>query len=241
MQIDCSNRKVIVTGGTRGIGAAIVKAFLDSGATVYFTGVAPENSRIQHTQAQYLSVDFSNDLSVQKFLKTVAALDIDIVINNAGINKISPFGEILEEDWRKIQKVNVEGPFLLCKTLAPLMKEKRFGRIVNIGSIFSHVSKEFRGPYSASKFAIVGMTKALALEYGKYNVLANTVSPGFIDTELTRTVLKQHEIDSLISQVPVGRLGTPEEIAKFVLFLGSSANSFITGQNILIDGGFTSA
>lgn len=241
MIIDCSNRTVLVTGGTRGIGAAIVKTFLNSGAKVFFTGVAPENNRVLHSNAHYLSVDFSSDTSTHAFLNNIKSLEIDILINNAGINKISPFGDIQEEDWKRIQKVNVDAPFFLCKALAPKMAQKNFGRIVNVASIFSHVSKAFRGPYSASKFAIVGMTKALALEYGKNNVLANCVSPGFIDTELTRTVLKPNEIDALVAQVPMGRLGTPDEIANLVLFLASPLNSFITAQNILIDGGFTSA
>lgn len=241
MNIECWNKTALVTGGSRGIGAAIVQKFLSSGATVYYTGTSAANDSIKHPKAHYLPVDFSNDTSVDHFIEQITKLDIDILVNNAGINKISPFAEIQKEDWLRIQKVNVEGPFLLCKALAPLMAKKKYGRIINIGSIFSHVSKEFRGPYSTSKFAIVGMTKALALEYGKHNVLVNTVSPGFIDTELTRTVLKPHEIESLVSQVPVGRLGTPEEVANFVLFLGSSLNSFINAQNILIDGGFTSA
>lgn len=239
MNVDLTNRTCLVTGGTRGIGHAIVVSFLAAGAKVIYTGKS-SGEELTHPNAIYESVDFTNDESVAQFLKRLNQYTIDVLVNNAGINKIDTFGEINPEDWLRVQKVNVEGPFRLCRHLAPLMAQRNYGRIVNLGSIFSYVSKEKRGSYSTSKFAIVGMSKALAHDYAASNVLVNVVSPGFIDTELTRTVLSQNEIDLLTNQVPMKRLGKPEEVANLVTFLCSDKNSFINAQNILIDGGFTS-
>lgn len=240
MQIDLKDRTCLVTGGTRGIGLAIVESFLSVGANVIYTGKSP-SVELTHPNATYESVDFENDESVAAFLKNLDKYNIDVLVNNAGINKIDSFGSINLEDFIRIQKINVVAPFRLCNYLAPRMADRNYGRIVNIGSIFGHVSKEKRGSYSTSKFAILGMTKALALDFAAKNVLVNVVSPGFIDTELTRTVLSQAEIDGLVSQVPMKRLGNPSEVASLVTFLCSDKNSFINAQNILIDGGFTSA
>lgn len=239
MLINLKNRTCLVTGGTRGIGQAIVESFLAAGAIVIFTGKS-STREVYHPNAIYESVDFTIDESVALFIKNLDKYKIDVLVNNAGINKIDTFGDIDPEDFIRIQKVNVEGPFRLCKYLAPLMANRNYGRIVNIGSIFGHVSKEKRASYSTAKFAILGMSKALALDYATSNVLVNVVSPGFIDTELTRTVLSSAEIESLKELVPMKRLGTPAEVAKLVTFLSSESNSFINAQNILIDGGFTS-
>ncbi len=238
MKIDFAQVKVLITGGTRGIGHALVENFLEAGATVFFTG-QNANPKKTVSKANYYSLNFTDDLSIQSFIQDIEKEKIDVLVNNAGINKIDSFGDIALEDFQRIQKVNVEGPFLLCKHLVPAMAERGFGRVVNIASIFSHVSKEKRASYSASKFALVGLSKALALDYAKQNVLVNVVSPGFIDTELTRTILSETQIKELTAQVPMGRLGSPDEIAKAVLFLASKENTFITGQNIIADGGFT--
>lgn len=240
MQIDLSNKTCLVTGGSRGIGRAIALSFLSAGAKVIYTGTSENGSTINHPNSIYKVVDFADDSSVSSFLNKLQKFEIDILVNNAGINKIDTFGEINPEDFLRIQKVNVEGPFRLCHELAPKMAKRNFGRIVNVGSIFSHVTKEKRASYSTSKFAIVGMSKALALDYATSNVLVNVVSPGFIDTELTRTVLSEADIKNLTSQVPMKRLGQAEEIANLVTYLSSEQNSFITAQNIIIDGGFTS-
>jgi len=238
MKIDFARLKVLITGGTRGIGEALVQNFLEAGATVFFTGQGAKPKKV-NSKAIFCSLNFTDDLSIQSFIQEIEKEKIDVLINNAGINKIDLFGDIALEDFQRIQKVNVEGPFLLCKHLVPGMAERGFGRVINIASIFASVSKEKRASYSASKFALVGLSKALALDYAKKNVLVNVVSPGFIDTELTRTILSETQIKDLTGQVPMGRLGSPDEIAKAVLFLASKENTFITGQNIIADGGFT--
>jgi len=140
-----------------------------------------------------------------------------------------------------IQRVNVEVPFLLSKAVVSGMAKRQWGRIVNITSIFGTVSKSQRLSYSTSKFALHGMTCALALEYAKDNVLVNAVGPGVIETELTRNVLGKEGIDRVSKDIPIGRLGQPEEVARLVAFLAGEDNSYLTGQQIIIDGGYTSA
>jgi 3-oxoacyl-[acyl-carrier protein] reductase len=235
---DFSNRKVLVTGGSRGIGVSIVEAFVQAGALVTYTGKSKSPSQIIE-KAQYKSLDFSDDTSIDTFFSKPENLQFDILINNAGINKIDHFHEIPLEDFRLIQKVNLEGPMRLSQKVIPYMQRNKFGRLVNVASIFSSISKEKRASYSSSKFALVGMTKAVAIEYAAENILANVISPGFIDTELTRKILSTQQIAELTSLVPARRLGNAEEISRIVLFLASPKNTFITGQNIIADGGFT--
>lgn len=232
------NKKVLVTGGSRGIGAALVGAFQKEEALVTYTGQSLTPSTVIEG-ARYLSLDLANDNSIHQFFKTTENESFDVVINNAGINKINNFTEIDIKDFQKIQKVNLEGPFLISQKFISKMEKNNFGRIVNIASIFSSVTKEKRASYSSSKFGLVGMTKAMAVEYASKNVLVNVVSPGFIDTELTRKILTPSQIDELTSLVPMKRLGLAQEIAKVVVFLSSPDNTFITGQNIIADGGFT--
>ena len=229
--------KALVTGGTRGIGLAIAKRLLAEGAEVTITGtkeqvVAPEDMK-------YMAVDFLDLNETNIFIEEVKKEGFDILINNAGINRIGEFETIDLMDFKSIQQINLITPFLLCQAVIPGMKRKGWGRIVNICSIFGIVSKEYRASYSASKFALDGMTAALAAEVAQYGILANCVSPGVIDTELTRRVLGEKGIKEIISKIPIGRLGKAEEIASFVVWLVSPENTYISGQNIAIDGGYT--
>jgi len=249
MHIDFENKTVVVTGGTRGIGAATVEAFLESGARVYATGTdlqvlneLNESAKSKTKPVEYLYLDFTLPDSVSECLGILSKLDrIDVLVNNAGVNKINPIDEIAEEDWDWINAVNLRGPFLITKMLAKKMKEQKSGRIVNISSIFGVVSKEKRAAYSTTKWGLIGLTKAIALDLAPDNILVNVVSPGFVDTELTRRVLGEEGIDELVGKIPQLRLANCKEIAKTVLFLASEHNTYITGQNIIVDGGFTSA
>jgi 3-oxoacyl-[acyl-carrier protein] reductase len=230
-------RLALVTGATRGIGRAIAERLLKDGHRVIGTGTRPDGQAPEG--CLYEAVDLSDPAGARAFADRVAGMGIDILVNNAGINRISPFAEIDPADFEAIQRINVTAPFLLCRAVVPHMKAKGWGRIVNISSIWGKIAKEFRGPYAASKFALDGMTVALAAEVAEFGILANCVAPGFIDTELTRRTLGEKGIAELVARVPARRLGRPEEIAAFVAWLAGPENSYISGQNIAIDGGFT--
>jgi 3-oxoacyl-[acyl-carrier protein] reductase len=230
-------KTALVTGGTRGIGMAIAQLLQEKDVTVFITGTT--ENQISNERFGYFKVDFSDLNSTIAFTKQVSAMDIDILVNNAGINKISPFEEINLDHFARIQQVNVTAPMLIIQSVLAKMKVRKWGRIVNITSIFGSVSRELRGAYSASKFGLHGLTSALALEVARFGILANCVAPGFVETELTRNILGQKGIDEVLRSIPMGRLAAPEEIARFVAWLVSPENSYICGQNLLIDGGFT--
>ena len=222
---DFSNKNILITGGSRGIGAAIYDTFKNLGGNVL-------------ALSSY-DCDFLND-NIEKFCKTNNLnKGIDILINNAGINKIDNFDEINNNDFDQIIKVNVKAPFILSKCVIDYMKVNNWGRIVNIASIWGSKSKSQRTSYTTSKAALIGMTKTIAIEYAKHNILVNSVSPGFTDTELTSKILTKKEKEELINQVPIKRMASPKEIANTVAFLCSDLNTYITGQDIIVDGGFT--
>ena len=233
-----SGKKVFVTGASRGIGKAIAQAFRDNDAWVIGTSTKVENNDENICQ-EWFTADFSDINQIKKCAEYVTKVEPDILINNAGINKISPFVEIDPDDFMEIQQVNVFAPLQLCQAAIPAMKRKAWGRIVNISSIWGKISKEFRASYSCSKFALDGMTLALTAEHAADGIIANSIAPGFIDTELTREVLGKAGMQSLTSLVPAGRLGQADEIARLVLWLASEENTYLVGQNIAIDGGFT--
>ena len=231
-------KTVLVTGTSRGIGAAIAAKFKQEGYKVYGTstsGTACEN--IDHT----FKVDFSNRESLDTFTATIKDYSIGTLVNCAGINNPKPFLDIAAADFIETFQVNLFAPFALCQAVLPYMVEQQYGRIVNISSIWGKISRPNVAAYSATKFGIDGMTLSLANEYASKGILANCVAPGFIDTEMTRKNLSATRIEELSALTPAGRLGTPEEIANTVYFLGSEQNTFISGQNIACDGGFTRA
>jgi 3-oxoacyl-[acyl-carrier protein] reductase len=230
-------RSAIVTGGTRGIGFAIAKRLVADGATVIATGrsvggTVPEGAR-------YAAVTLDDPVSLESFAARVAEFSPDILVNNAGINKVALFAEIAMTDFARIQQVNVAAVFRLCQAAVPGMRRRKWGRVVSITSIWGKISRAGRASYSTSKFAVDGMTAALAAEVASDGVLVNCVAPGIIDSDMTRQVLGAQGIAELAAQIPLGRLGRPEEVAAFVAWLVSPENSYISGQNLTIDGGFT--
>lgn len=227
----------VVTGATRGIGRAVAERLLADGARVLGTGTKPDGS--PPAGAEYRVVDFADDAGTAAFARELTSLGPDILVNNAGINQNATFAEIAPEEFARIQKVNVQAPFLLARAVVPSMKAGRWGRIVTISSIWGKISRAGRGSYSTSKFAVDGMTAALAAEVAEHGILANCVAPGFIDTELTRRVLGEEGMREVAKQVPARRLGNPAEIAALVAWLVGPENTYVSGQNIAIDGGFT--
>ena len=235
-ELDFKNKTVLVTGATRGIGAAIAGVFLSAGAKVIGTGTqAAESGSFD----EYFQADFTDVDQIDACADYVRRNKPDVLINNAGINKNLPFVEIDPIIFQRIQQVNVFAPFSLCQAAIPSMKLKGWGRIVNISSIWGKISKEHRASYSASKFALDGLTLSLAAEHAADGILANCVAPGFTDTELTQKMLGEEGIQKILTTVPIRRMANVEEIARFVVWLSSPENSYITGQNIAIDGGFS--
>ncbi|AXX16222.1 MULTISPECIES: SDR family NAD(P)-dependent oxidoreductase [Leptospira] len=240
MQILFKNKTIIVTGGTRGIGKQIASDFLELGGNVIVTGTSSELSEnLKHPNLNYQSVDFQSKESLNDFIKYIESIEkIEVCVNNAGINRINFLENTLDRDWDDMQSVNVRAPFFITRAVSKRMKENKYGRIVNIASIFGSVSREKRSIYTMTKYAIRGLTVSASNELAKYNILINTVSPGFVITDLTKRNLSELEIKHLEEQIPMRRLAKPEEIAKVVLFLSSDYNTYITGQNIIVDGGF---
>lgn len=245
--IPFNGRTALVTGGTRGIGARIAADLAVAGASVIATGTGADavaelnrGGGAKGGRVRYEVADFSTREGIADFSKRAAMWPLDVLVNNAGINRLHPVGELPEEDWELVRTVNLDGPVLLTNAVAPGMKARGYGRIVNIGSIFGVVSRAQRAIYSTTKFGLFGFTRATALDLASYGVLANSVSPGFVRTDLTERVLGREAMEALTDDIPVGRLAEPADIASVVLFLSSSLNTYLTGQNVVVDGGFTS-
>jgi 3-oxoacyl-[acyl-carrier protein] reductase len=246
MKVDFTGQVALITGATRGIGKQIAEDLGDLGAELILTGT--QKSQIETLKAQsdrhrgrryYHCVDFTSEGSTEAFLRELEAYPrIDVCINNAGINRINLITETDLADWEAIIKVNLRAPFLIVRQVGAKMQQQNYGRIVNLSSIFGLLSREKRGAYTMSKYGLRGLTVTGAIELARYNVLVNTVSPGFVLTDLTRNILSEREIHALCAQIPIGRLATPDEISRVVIFLASSLNTYLTGQNIIVDGGY---
>ena len=206
--------KVLVTGGSRGIGKAIVTLFKEKGHDVY----SPTREELDLTK------NF-----------TLVKSNFDIIVNNAGIN---PLKQIEEINDREVMQVNYHAPLSIIQQCIPYMLDNGYGRIINLGSIWVELAMSRRLAYSASKNALHALTKAITSEYSDKGIIANTISPGFIGTDLTYQNNSESELQQIKDKVPLKRLGTPEEVAKLVYQL-TVENSFITGQNIIIDGGYS--
>ncbi len=239
--MDFRGKKAIVTGGTRGIGKSIVKKLWQLGCNVIATGTNISSKKFLSKQRlRYLELDLSDNASIYSFIDKVSKLkQIDILVNNAGINIIEPIDKLEKDNWDKIIQVNLTGPMLLSKQVALMMKKRKRGRVLNVSSIWGVIAKEKRNSYAASKTGLIGLTRAMSLDLAPFNILVNTLCPGFTLTELTKASLSKSEIEELSAEVPLKRFAKVEEIANAAAFLCSDLNTYITGQTLVIDGGFT--
>ncbi|SDJ35009.1 SDR family NAD(P)-dependent oxidoreductase [Salimicrobium halophilum] len=238
-----TDKIAVVTGGASGMGKEMVKLFQQEGATVIAADVNEEGLKIvgQWTDVQGIKLDVSSDADWKEAAKTIYEQhgQIDILVNNAGITSEKPAEETTVEDWELMMKINSFGPFAGMKHIAPHMAEQGKGSIVNISSFTAQVGLGFNS-YSASKGAVRAISKAASTTYGKQGVRVNAVFPGVIETPMTKDLKESGGmLEQLEAATPLGRLGQAEDIAKAVLFLSSDDAAYITGAELVIDGGFS--
>ena len=239
--INFKNKKILITGATGGIGNEIVKKFIELGGNVLGTGTKAEKLDLIKKKYQNIKVkkfDISDHLRIEEFIDNVSLElgGLDIVVNNAGINVDNLSLRMKDEEWKKVIDVNLSSTFLLCKHSIKKMLKNKFGRIVNITSIVGHTGNSGQSNYAATKAGIIGMSKSLAIEYAKKNITVNCVSPGFIATDMTMNIADKVKL-FLTSRIPMGRLGSGEDVSNCVAFLSSESASYITGETLHVNGG----
>jgi NAD(P)-dependent dehydrogenase (short-subunit alcohol dehydrogenase family) len=237
------NKRIgIVTGAAKGIGKAIARRLVKDGCFIIAADIDRENgpsleADLRSSAARFMYCDVQSENEVQDLFKRIISeyKRLDILINNAGIIKDNLIYKMSVEDFESVIDINLKGTWLMCREAAKIMRDQKSGRIVNIASR-ALLGNPGQSNYSASKAGIVGLTRVLALELGRYNVLVNAVAPGLIDTPLTQS-LPRDVLDKLIQAQPTKTMGKPEDIANAVSFLVNEQNRFITGQTIYVDGG----
>lgn len=217
-------KTALVTGGTGGIGKAIVSSLKEE-----VNVIAPNRTEL----------DLSSNSSIDEYMLSLKD-PIDIIVNCAGIHKAGNCEELSVQDFQNILQINLVAPFKIISGAVKEMKKRKFGRILNISSIWSIVSREKRSIYSASKSGLNGLTKTLALEFARYNILVNAIAPGYVNTEMIKLYNSEKELENIKEMIPIGRFAEPYEIGELAKFLCSEKNSYITGQIIPIDGGYLS-
>ena len=240
----------LITGGSRGLGKEMGKALAEAGASVVLCSrgreqvetAARELTEATRQPCRGFPCDVADPDQVDALVGWVLEEygQIDVLINNAGINIRRPIEDLSLEEFLQVQGTNVTGVWLTCRAVAAHMKARRYGRVINVGSTLSIVSIPERTPYAASKGAVLQLTRTLALEWAPYNITVNAIMPGPFATEMNQALLEDPErYEWFASRVPLGRWGEPEEIGGLALFLASDASSFVTGAGIAIDGGWT--
>jgi acetoacetyl-CoA reductase len=234
-------RVALVTGGTRGIGAAISKALKAAGYTVaasYARNDVVAKAFTEETGIHTFKWDVSSEEDTARGVAEVIADlgTVEVLVNNAGITRDAMMHKMSSSDWLDVLNTNLNSCFFVSKAVIGGMRDNQFGRIINISSVNGQAGQLGQTNYSAAKAGVFGFTKALALENARKNITANVVAPGYINTEMTKD-LPEKVMEKIISKIPVGRLGEPEEIARCVLFLAADEAGFLTGETISVNGG----
>ena len=239
--ISFKNKNILITGASGGIGNALVKKFVSLGGNVLGTGTKTEKLDLikkQYPNIKVKKFDIGNHSGIEEFIDNVSLElgRLDVLINNAGINMDNLSLRMKDEDWKKVIDINLTSTFLLSKHAIKKMLKNKFGRIVNITSVVGHTGNSGQSNYSASKAGIIGMSKSLANEYAKKNITVNCVSPGFIVSDMTMNIADKVKL-YLTSRIPMGKLGTGEDVSNCVAFLSSEQASYVTGETIHVNGG----
>ena len=239
--ISFKNKNVLITGATGGIGNELVKKFITLGANVLATGTKSEKLdtiKKKYPDIRIKKFDISEHPRIEEFIDNVVLElgGLDVLVNNAGINMDNLSIRMKDEEWIKVINVNLSSTFLLSKHSIRKMLKSKFGRIVNITSVVGHTGNLGQSNYAASKAGIIGMSKSLAAEYAKKNITVNCVSPGFIASDMTMNIAEKVKL-YLTSKIPMGKLGTGEDVSNCVAFLSSDQASYITGETIHVNGG----
>ncbi len=239
MEISFKGQTAIVTGATQGIGYSITSMLISENCHVIYTGRSKTPDSLLEGGI-YAQLDLSDQKSCDDFIETVIKElpRIDILINNAGIQIPSTVESINISDWIDVLAVNLTGPLKLIQAVVPKMKERKYGKIVNVSSVAGIISKPGQSSYSATKSGLIGLTRSAALDLANYNILVNAICPGTTQTPMVEMLLSEEKKEAIIKSVPLGRLATPSEIATYVLFMVSGLNSYMTGQAVVIDGGY---
>jgi len=249
MQIDLEGRTAVITGGSRGLGEAMAKALASAGAQIAL--VARDRARLDRVRgeiaasgatAEVFAADVTQENDVARLAANVQSRfgHAQILINSAGINLRKELTDFTLEEFRSVLDASLISTFLMCRAFVPGMKGTGYGRVLNMSSIMSHVSLAGRAAYSSAKAALLGLTRALALELATDGITVNGISPGPIGTDMNRTLMNNPELNAqFVANIPVGRWGKVEEIGALACYLCSDAAGFITGTDILIDGGWT--
>jgi len=239
--ISFKNKNILITGASGGIGKELVKKFVSLGGNVLGSGTKTE--KLDQIKKQYPTIkvkkfDMAEHSRIEEFIDNVSLElgGLDILINNAGTNMDNLSLRMKDEEWKKVIDINLTSTFLLSKHAIKKMLKNKFGRIVNITSVVGHTGNLGQSNYSASKAGIIGMSKSLAIEYAKKNITINCVSPGFIISDMTMNIAEKVKL-YLTSRIPMGKLGTGEDVSNCVAFLSSDQASYVTGETIHVNGG----
>ena len=245
---DLTGRVALVTGGNKGLGKAMARGFAEAGADIIIASRHEEELRSALEEilagtgrrGAYVVTDVSNREHVEQLAQTALAKmgRVDILVNNAGMNAPQAIDEITDETWDRVLEVNLSSVMALTRALVPQMKTQRWGRIVHISSIMGQVSKERRNVYSATKAALVGLARASALDLGPYNITVNCLAPGPFLTDMPMSVLSDAEKKIFADRTALGRWAQPRELVGPALMLCSEAGSYVTGQVLVVDGGY---